>query len=454
MALALLSPLSAQSGAAADAVSKVTATFYGDAETAKGFTWYTAPASDGSDLQVVEKTKAAPDFSKALTFTGTRSASTHPVSFPRETVHKAEASGLKPGTAYYFRVGDAKLGLWSGDGTFRTAPPSGAFTFIDLTDTQAANEEESILSSATIAKAFATVPDAGFLAVNGDIVDNGSSEKQWGWLLGHAQGSLMNTTILPAAGNHELQRNSFIEHFDLKTPPGSRTYTGAYYSVDYVNAHFIVLNTNETSLTYADFSRAQAKWLKADAAAARARGAKWLIVLMHKGPYTTSSHATDTDINGWRGVRTRVAPMLEKLGVDLVLQGHDHIYARTRPIKEDGTAAAPFKRAEVLNGEKIDYEVDPKGTIYLIPATAGPKTYYRNKKLRPDFYRLFEHAEENHAAAYGPEGSWGRSVRGQIQNFTAVTIDGAKLTAVSYEINQSSNNARPYVIDQFGIIKE
>jgi 3',5'-cyclic AMP phosphodiesterase CpdA len=256
------------------------------------------------------------------------------------------------------------------------------------------------------------------------------------------------------SGRVNLQaRAGLIEHFHLKTPPGSPTSNGAYYSVDYGNAHFIVLNTNETSWTYSDFSRAQAKWLKADAAAARARGA-WLIVLMHKGPYTTSAHATDGDIKGWRGVRARVAPLLEKLDADLVLQGHDHIYARTKPIKENGTAAASSKRTEVFNGRKIEYEVAPKGTIYLIPATAGPKTYYRNKKLSADFYRLFELADENHAAAYGPEGSRGRSVSGQIQNFTVITIDGAKLTAVSYEINQSSNNARPYIIDQFGIVKE
>lgn len=457
LALALFSPgaflpAAYAAGNTAAAVSKVTVTFYGAPATGRGFTWYTGASSLRSDLQVVEKAGPEPDFGKAASFSGRASVSTNA---PGETVHKAEAAGLKPGTEYYFRVGDAALNAWSGIGAFRTAPESGPFTFIDLADTQAKNQKESALSSATIAKAFNTLPHAAFLAVNGDIVDTGDREKQWDWLLGEAAGSLMRTTLLPAAGNHEKQKNSFIEHFHLGTPPGADTGSGAYYSVDYLNAHFIVLNTNENSWTYSNLSRRQVNWLKADAAAARKRGAGWLIVMLHKGPYTTSSHATDREIRGFRGVRTRVAPLLARLGVDLVLQGHDHIYARTKPIKEDGTADSPVVTSGTLNGLSIEYASDPKGPIYLIPATAGAKTYYKNKKAGQNYYDLFAVADEHHAAAYGPDKKApSRPVRGQVQNFTGITIDGSRLTAVSYEIDQSKNGAQPFIIDQFGIVKD
>ena len=441
----------AEAAQAPAAVAKITVTFYGDAASARGFTWYTAAASTGSDLQLVEKTGGTPDFGKASAFSGRSYPS--PLS-PAENVHKAEAGGLKPGTEYYFRAGDAARGIWSGTGYFRTAPEKGAFTFIDLADTQAKNESEAILSGETIAKAFETLPGAGFLAVNGDLVDTGSDENQWNWLLGHAQRSLLRTTLLPAAGNHEEQKGAFIGHFNIKPAPGSDTASGAYYSTDYANAHFIVLNTNENSWSYADMSGRQVAWLKNDAAAAKARGAEWLIVVMHKGPYTTSSHATDSDIRGWRGVRTRIAPLLAELGADLVLQGHDHIYARTKPIKKDGTADAPARTAGTLNGKSIEYLIDPGGTVYLIPATAGAKTYYRNKKAGPAYYSLFELADESHAAVYGPDPKApSRPMRARIQNFTGITVDGQKLTAVSYEIDQSSNSGRPYIIDQFGIVK-
>ncbi|MDT3425813.1 putative phosphodiesterase [Paenibacillus forsythiae] len=443
----------AESSDAAVSVSKVTVTFNGDPKTSKGFTWYTPQASQNSNVQVIEATYGKAEFDTGLTFKGRTQVSTNS---PLENVHKVEATGLKADTAYYFRVGDAALNVWSEAGTFRTAPASGAFTFIDLADTQAKTEDEAILSSETLAKALATVPNADFVVHNGDIVDNGIKEEQWNWLLGHSQQSLLNTTIVPSAGNHEDENYAFIEHFDVKPAAGSATETGAYYFYDYSNAHFVVLNTNENSEEYADFSKDQVEWLKSDVKAAKAAGAQWIIVNIHKGPYTTSNHATDSDIIGPNGVRNKIAPLMAELDIDFVLQGHDHIYARTKPIKSDNTAAAGTKITETVNGQSVEYTVNQDGTIYLIPATAGPKVYYKNQKpaLGDKYYSLFERAEENHAAKYGPDPSDAtRPKRSQVQNFIGITIDGGKLTAFTYEIDQNLNNGAPYLIDRFGIQK-
>ncbi|NUU60761.1 S-layer homology domain-containing protein [Paenibacillus agri] len=440
--------------AAQPSVSKVTVTFNGDPTSAKGFTWYTPLVSKGSDLQVVENTRTTPDFTQATKFAGRSSVSTNAKG---EMVHKAEATGLKDNTSYYFRVGDESLGIWSTAGTFRTAAKSGAFTFVDLADTQAKSEDEAILSAETLAKALKTVPNAEFVVHNGDIVDTGTNETQWDWLLGHSQDSLLNTTIAPSAGNHEDKANAFYEHFNIQEAAGSATVTGAYYSYDYSNAHFVVLNSNENSDQYANFSNEQVEWLKKDVQEAHEAGARWIIVNIHKGPYTTSNHATDKDIMGSNGVRTKIAPIMAELGIDFVLQGHDHIYARTKPIKADGTAAATEKITETLAGKTVEYTVNPDGSIYLIPATAGAKVYYKNQKpaLGEAYYNLFEVADENHAAPYGPDPSDNtRPKRGQVQNFVGITVDGDKLTAVTYEIDQNKNNAEPFIIDQYGIIKK
>ncbi|MFD1776246.1 hypothetical protein [Paenibacillus rhizophilus] len=39
-----------------------------------------------------------------------------------------------------------------------------------------------------------------------------------------------------------------------------------------------MLNTNENSEEYADFSNAQVEWLKSDVKAAKAAGAQWIII--------------------------------------------------------------------------------------------------------------------------------------------------------------------------------
>ncbi len=432
-------------------VNKVTVTFTGDTVSTKGFTWYTTLASAGSDLQIVRKTGDTADFTSPARFLGTCAISTNSSA---EVVHKAEALGLKPSTEYFFRVGDEALNLWSDTGVFTTAPDFGAFTFVNLADSQAKTEDEAILASQTYEKAMATVKDAAFLSIDGDIVDTGSNEGQWDWLMGHSQKILLNTTFVPVSGNHEEDKNSFFEHFNLTPAPGSATETGVYYSFNYSNAHFVGLNSNEDSPEYADFTPAQIQWMKSDIQSAKALGYDWVIVLLHKGPYTTSNHSEDADImNDKNGVRTLVAPMMSELGVDLVFQGHDHIYARTKPIK-NGQATTAEKTTETLNGQTIEYTVKPDGTIYVIPATAGPKVYYKSKTMPESYFELFERAEENHAAVYGadPEDAT-RPVRSAIQNFMSITIDGNKLTALTYEIDQNKDPATPFIVDQFGIVK-
>jgi len=435
-------------------VTKLAVTMGPDAAASRGFAWYTSRASIASDVQLVEmaagKTKTAPDFTKAAVHRGRTTESAGSMT---ELAHKVEVAGLKPETRYAYRAGDAKAGLWSEAGTFTTSSETGGFTFIDLADSQAKTEDEAELSSQTLNKALATVPGASFIALNGDLVDTGANEKQWDWFLGKSGTALMNTTFVPAAGNHEEDASSFASHFALPLSFGSAAQNGAYYSFNQQNAHFIVLNNNEDSPEYANFTPAQISWLKADASLAKKNGALWLVVIMHKGPYTTSNHATDADIMGANGVRTLVAPILSDLGVDLVLQGHDHIYARTFPIAGGKAVKAPVKK-DNFQGTSIEYMVNPKGTVFLIPGTAGPKVYYRNKKIDPAFYNLFAVADENHAAVYGPDpADGGRPLRGVVQNFVGFTVEGKKLTAVAYEIDQKKNGGQPYVIDRFGIMK-
>lgn len=434
-------------------VSRVVVSMKGDTNTEKGFTWYTTQASANSDLQIIEKTDVEePDFENALTFTGSFSRSTNA---PEYLVHKAQATGLKSGTEYQFRVGDASLDLWSDAGSFKTSDDDGKFTFIDLADPQAKTELEAELSADTFEKANNTVADSEFTIVNGDFVDAGINEEQWGWVLDAADDTLLNTTLVAAAGNHDEDPMAYIEHFNIDTPSGSSTETGAYYSYNYENAHFIVLNNNEDSEEYRDFSVEQINWLKEDAAKANADdNIDWIIVVMHKGPYTTSNHATDDDIMGANGVREKVAPLFAELGVDLVMQGHDHIYALTKPIS-NGIAMDTEKVIDEYKGLQVEYSLNPKGTVYMIPSTAGPKVYYKNTEIGQEYYSLFETADEHSAAQYGADqNDSSRPVRGQIQNFVEFSIDGNKLTGIVYEIDQNKNDGEPYILDSFGMIQD
>ena len=62
-------------------------------------------------------------------------------------------------------------------------------------------------------------------------------------------------------------------------------------------------------------------------------------------------------LTGTNATAQTFAPVLEEMGVDVVLNGHDHAYMRTHAMK-DGQVQA--------NGE---------GTVYVIGGSAGPKFY-------------------------------------------------------------------------------
>src|SRR5262249_6577980 len=150
---------------------------------------------------------------------------------------RAIATGLKPGTTYYYRLGFADKSAWSAIGSFVTsgggaAGATASFSFIALTDTQASGRTEAELSAATLAKALRVIPDARFVLHGGDLVEESAAEQDWIDLLDASQNSLLTTTLAPAAGDRDQAAYAFANHFTLEEPNNQSTASGAYYSFD------------------------------------------------------------------------------------------------------------------------------------------------------------------------------------------------------------------------------
>ena len=409
---------------------RITVTINGDAKTSKGFTWYTS----GATGQPVVQVSTAADLEDAVDTAAVMTETAH------GCMYKAVVRDLQPGTSYYYRVGDKESGIFSSIGSFVTAPEDGNFTFINLTDTQAKNSGEAQLSADTIAKALSAIPEAAFVIHGGDFVQTGDDESMWKDMLNLSRTSLMQTTIVPAAGNHEEQENAFINHFHVETPNGQDASTGAYYSFDYGPAHFAVLNTNEDPTQAV--SQSQLDWLRQDVTVARERGAEWIILNTHKGPYTTAEHLADADVMAMRKV---LVPLIDELNIDLVLQGHDHILARTKVLQYDEDSAAYGKVAEtdryteIRNGKRIDYAMNPDGTIYALMNTAGAKHYEQNGN--PDgvdmdeYLELFDRSSQDASCQY----------------FAGITVTDTGLEAMVYQIR---DEGAPIALEGFGIDRE
>jgi 3',5'-cyclic AMP phosphodiesterase CpdA len=106
---------------------------------------------------------------------------------------------------------------------------------------------------------------------------------------------------------------------------------------------FVCLNGNER---IAD----QVAWL--DSLLAR-QPARWTIVFMHQPVYSTGKNRDNPKL------REALVPLYDKHSVDLVLQGHDHSYGRTHPLR---------------GGVRVRVGAGERGTVYAVSGT-GPKFY-------------------------------------------------------------------------------
>jgi 3',5'-cyclic AMP phosphodiesterase CpdA len=115
----------------------------------------------------------------------------------------------------------------------------------------------------------------------------------------------------PSAGNHDYKTQQGAPFRDVFALPGNGG--EKWYSYDWGRVHFAALDTE------ADYD-AQMTWLDADLAASTL---PWKIVYLHRPPYSSGGHGSDT------ALRNKLAPILKRHGVRLVLAGHDHNYERT-----------------------------------------------------------------------------------------------------------------------------
>ncbi len=338
--------------------------------------------------------------------------------------HTVKLSGLKPGTKYSYRVGDSEKGWWSDTGVITTAEGNDdAFTFFYLTDPQAQRRDQYERFSEVVETASALYPDGRFIVSAGDQVDNGENIKHWNYFL-NSTDKLLDLPFMPTTGNHEDEGAVITENFALPYVPNQDLETGVYYSYDYNDVHFTVLNTNDVPDD--KLSDTQLDWMKKDILGS---DAKWKIVVLHKAPYSNGSHYDDGDVEG---IREQLANLLPYLGVDLVLQGHDHVYLRTDVLK--GNAVIPTRTGiKEYNGNKYETKYNPNGTIYSIGGTSGIKVYHTKDVSATD--AKFPRAEATVDVEYSM--------------FSAITVDGDALYYNAYQVNDGKAER----VDNFAIEK-
>ncbi|MBQ6065617.1 MAG: metallophosphoesterase family protein [Clostridia bacterium] len=410
-----------------DGVKRVSCCMYGDGATGRGFCWFTAEKS-ASDLQLVKTADFTGDFADAKAYTGTATQ------YRSQYSHKVAVTDLEPGTAYTYRVGDAAQNKWSNACTFVTDDQNDSFSFITIADVQASSDENFAHAALTLKAAMETLPDAEFNVNLGDYVNDNTND-EWDWYFGNFAFANEAMTHVPVAGNHDGNITDKLNTFCFQNmfcldESDNRSLEGVYYSFDYGNAHFAVLNTNDMY----PMSQAQRNWLINDMSNS---DAMWKIVLAHRSCYSAGKNINKPDTIIMREV---LMPLFDRLDIDLVYAGHDHMYLRTTQVYGDKAVEGVEYVTETYKGEETTFAVDPEGTVYALPSTAGTKRYDVNEDAIAPILDV--------ADVYF-------STKGEYENgggcFCTTEIDGGRLVYKAYVVNDDTQEIK--LVDSYAISK-
>ncbi|MBQ7295233.1 MAG: metallophosphoesterase [Clostridia bacterium] len=294
--------------------------------------------------------------------------------------HIVTLTDLEEGATYYYRIGSAEKGWWSDTGVIRTGDGSKEVTFFHMADPQSQNEKQYNRAWAKVVEeAFKTHPDSDFIINTGDMADHGDNFKHWFWLFNTASDELMSTYLMPTSGNHEGHgTNAIVNNFVVPNAPEQDVTGGVYYSFDYNNIHFAVLNSENLNEDEG-LSNDQIEWLKKDMTES---DAQWKFVALHKAVYSQGSHYKDDDVCA---IREQLSVLMPQLDVDMVFHGHDHVYMRTGSLVNNALTGYD---ATYLNfdGKVYKTQIQPTGTTYVISGCSGVKTYIQNDPSLTDEY--------------------------------------------------------------------
>ena len=331
--------------------------------------------------------------------------------------HSFTITGLQPDTKYDLYINETK------QGSFKTSPKesSASVSFAVFGDTQQSNYKLYQGHYGLVAQELKK-GSYDFLINTGDLVNAGWSGREWDWWYVNGQDLVSNALFAPTMGNHEAadvtaRPGDMYYRLRFKTPANAPASLGTgTYSFSYGSVHIAVLDTQGTDANLI------ANWLKEDMPTAQNR---WRIVVLHDSLFSI--------VRDQSALRKILAPVFEELGVNIVFSGHDHVYARSKPLVYDGALY-------VSNNETQGAVAKEGGPVYVITGRSCDKTYSIVRSL--SVIDLFVQGNDpNGANYYGKENYLAVQADDRSMNIKTYGIDGTLLDQFSLSKTQSAQSS-------------
>ena len=299
--------------------------------------------------------------------------------------HQVSFSDLEPNTTYTIDLLHSVEKMEAERGyTFTTPEMTGDFSFFAAGDPQIGAYGVSWDSEGwkTMLESLpARNPNAHFLLSLGDQVETSYNEEEYSGFI--EQDALEGLTLSTVIGNHDAYAYStaYSEHFALPNKTGlAASYAGDNYYFVYNNTLFILLNSN-----YEGWSGGVADHKETIRQAIEAtkdnEDIRWKVVAFHHSIYSTASHTWDSDIKARRNSYPQV---FKEFDIDVVLMGHDHVYARSH-LMDGGNPMIEWDKDAEGNEVAKAKHVNPEGILYVTANSASGSKHYNLLSNIPAF---------------------------------------------------------------------
>jgi acid phosphatase type 7 len=320
------------------------------------------------------------------------------------TEHQVQLKGLEPDTRYYYSIGSLSGSLQQGgDNYFMTLPVAqskglyriGIFGDCGNNSTNQRNVRDQFLKylDTNYLNAWILVGDNAYS-------DGTDAEFQTNFFNIYKDDLLKKYPLFPAPGNHDYHDVEFsaavaqkthsvayYQNFSLPSDGeagGLASHTGAFYSYDIGNIHFLSLDSygkEDSAYRIYDTAGPQVQWIKKDLSANTNK--TWVVAYWHHPPYTMGSHNSDNETELVK-IRENFIRILERYGVDMIICGHSHDYERSRlmrgyygkeadfdSVKYDLSLSSGRNDGSPNSKPYLKDRVHNEGTVYIVTGSAG-----------------------------------------------------------------------------------
>ncbi len=227
---------------------------------------------------------------------------------------------VTPNSTIYYKLYNSDTKVWDAQRTYKTAPDPDLekYTFLALGDSRS-----DMLTWSQIA-AKANSKNSDFALFTGDVVNSGAVNSDWNEWYNNGTQYIQNNIIYHCLGNHDnIDPTKYLNNFEMPQANGSKL----YYSFTYGNSVFICLNSENPAT-------AQYNWLINTLQANQSK--RWKVVFFHSPFFSIGPHGKEMNnyLNTWWKA-------FDDYGVDIIFNGHDHMYERTKPINRNISTSAP-----------------------------------------------------------------------------------------------------------------